>query len=127
MVPEAKDGALGAVADDTAVSSPATEVTPGVSTVSPPTDSPKPTLLDVVKAVVEPKAEEPEAVAAPDAESKVAESPVVEAPLTDDQLKELPFHRHPRFKQVVKERSSALSQVSEFQAEVERLKGPAAQ
>jgi hypothetical protein len=132
MSPEELDHAEGLVNDDTtATSSNATDSTLDVSAGSSAADvkDPKPSLLDVVKAVVEPKVEGAGATSAAEAKETDPEKEAKEAaePRSEDDFKDTPFGRHPRFKQVLNERNAAVTRARERDAEVERLSGPAGQ
>lgn len=112
--------------DATATSSIATDATP--ATVAADAKEPKPALLDVIKDVVAPE-EDAEVSSTADAEktdpAKV-EGETAKADPPED-FKDLPFHKHPRFKSVLEERNSAQARVSELEAAAEGLKGPAEQ
>lgn len=107
--------------DVTEASSPGPDaISPEVAADGKP-EAPQPTLLDVVRDVVEPKSEDApaEASSAPEAEKPEGEETGDTAPAADpENFDAEPFGRHPRFKQV-------LSQRNEFRAEAEKLRKPA--
>lgn len=84
--------------------------------------------LDVVKSVVEPKREEPEG-SSPAAAEKPDEGGEPEAPpeLTDAEIAELPFHNHPRFKQVVDQKNAFKAQLETTTAQLREMERPAEQ
>ena len=105
--------------------------TPAAEPISAPDsdakDAPK-SLLDVVKNVVDPKTEAPEAPSAAEPEKEGEGQPDGEEqePSPEDDAK-LPFGKHPRWQQVMKQRNDARAEVTQTRAELDRLKGPAEQ
>lgn len=103
------------------------------STVETLTEA-KPSLLDVVRDAIEPKAETSEGSSASSADdtgsAEGAEGDAASAEQPAENFDDLPFHQHPRFKKVLEERNSAANRIKELeplQQEVERLTGPAKQ
>lgn len=128
MTPELDAEAVPAEAtDDTATSSVATDA----EAASSPADAKEApaSLLDVVRNVVEPEA--PEAAAAPSAteaeKTEPEEAPAAVKADAPENLEALPFHRHPDFQKVVKDRKALRDQVSTLEAQTAELKGPAEQ
>jgi hypothetical protein len=73
----------------------------------------QPSLLDVVKAVVEPKPEP--VLEAPSAAAADRSDPAKPAPqeMTEAEIAELPFHNHPRFKEVISQRNALKGELGE--------------
>lgn len=93
------------------------------------TEEAPPSLLDVITSVVEPKTEEAlaEASSATDpvkSEAEKAEGDAAQAEQPET-FEDLPFGRHPRFKEVLTERNTARTQVKTLETQVSELQGPA--
>lgn len=103
---------------------------------APEGDAPK-SLLDVVQNVVKAKDEAPPAEETAQEEETLEAGEQTEEPVEEPKAEEgepaqpeddskLPFHKHPRFKQVIAERRNALEKVATFEREIGELK-PAAE
>src|SRR3954469_17015945 len=85
-----------------------------------------PSLLDVVKAVVEPKVEaEAPSAAAPEKNDAATPEPAPE--LTEAEIAELPFHNHPRFKEVLTQRNALRGELAEVQTKLRQYEPDAQQ
>lgn len=84
-------------------------------------------LLDVLQDAVKPEA--PEDTSPPDpTKSEAGKENEGELPeLTDEELAKLPFGKHPRFKELTKQRGEFKAQAEELTARVEELTAPAEQ
>lgn len=112
--------------DVTASSSTATDQ--ATDTATDVKEAPKPSLLDVIKDVVEPEAEAPEDSSTPDPEKSEPEKTDEAAPAeTSENFDGLPFGRHPRFKALVEDRNSFKAKAADLETRVEELKRPADQ
>jgi hypothetical protein len=131
LIEQGSEASPAAEADVTVDSSSAAEVSAEASTQTE--NEARPSLLDVVRSVVEPQdqaAEESSAPAAEKAES-AAEGEGETAPAEEpDNFDGLAFGKHPRFKQILDQRNTARTRIKELETqvgEVERLKAPAEQ
>jgi hypothetical protein len=128
MDPETDLEASPASIDVTEASSAPTDV-PADSSTAEALNEARPSLLDVVRNAVEPKAETSEVSPTPEAETT---DPVAEAPKApaEESFDNEPFAKHPRFKKVLEERNALAAKTKELEPltqEVERLKAPAEQ
>lgn len=97
---------LASSADQLDVTAPETEAEPANSSDATPGVEAESELLDVVRNVVEPKEEQPEAPAS-QAESGEVEDPSGEEPKEEpEDFSDVPFGKHPRFKQLLQERNT---------------------
>lgn len=85
-----------------------TDANPAASSTVDETDAKAPTLLDVVKSAIEPKAEptDPSTVTASEVDPLVEDPAAVAVEPDPKDDADLPFHNHPRWKQVTAERDS---------------------
>jgi hypothetical protein len=119
-------------ADAEVTSTPAEATTDAAAASSTATDAKeaeaRPSLLSVLKDVVEPKEATPEG-SSPAAAEKPAGDGAPEAPkeLTDAEIAELPFHNHPRFKQVVDQKNALKGELETATTRLQELERPAEQ
>lgn len=103
---------------------------------APEGDAPK-SLLDVVQSVVKVKDEAPPAEETAQEEETLEAGEQTEEPVEEPKATEgdpaqpeddskLPFHKHPRFKEVIRQKNEAQGKVATFEREIEALK-PAAE
>lgn len=111
-----------------AVEATTTDVTAAPSPAEGDAKEPPPSLLDVVKNVVEPK-EEAEAPSAPEpAKTDDPAAPPVPPPeMTDAEIAALPFHNHPRFREVLSQRNALRGELGEAQTKLRQYEPDAQQ
>lgn len=113
-------------AEVTATPAEATTDAPAASSSAPDAKEDRPSLLDVVKNVVEPKEDTgPEASSAAAAEKPADGEPDAPKELTDAEIAELPFHNHPRFKQVVDQKNALKAELTTASDKLREFEEPA--